>query len=179
MARSRLRGPPHTPYVFARTPVQIYCYLLLLLGLLPNLLPSNRLILYSYLYTYHVLLVITTSCFVYCYWWWVIYYKNTLITYILAPIRPYVPAMQYTMVGCACRVKLRMTKGVVFFVPYRTAIRSGLTYSGVYYTERNTYVPAVLDHSPCMVGCVCPVESRMTKRVVFNCFDHYEQKYSY
>ena len=26
------------------------------------------------------------------------------------------------------RVKLRMTKGVVFFFPYRTAIRSGLTY---------------------------------------------------
>ena len=26
------------------------------------------------------------------------------------------------------RVKLRMTKGVVFFFPYRTASRSGLTY---------------------------------------------------
>ena len=38
----------------------MYCYLLLLLGLLPYLLPSNRLIiLYSYHYTYHVLLVIT------------------------------------------------------------------------------------------------------------------------
>ena len=47
-------------YVFARTPVPIYCYLLLLLGLLPYLLPSDRLIiLYSYHYTYHVLLVIT------------------------------------------------------------------------------------------------------------------------
>jgi len=60
VARSRLRGLPHAPYVFARTPVPIYCYLLLLLGLLPYLLPSNRLIiLYSYHYTYHVLLVIT------------------------------------------------------------------------------------------------------------------------
>ena len=58
------------------------------------------------------------------------------------------------------------SKGVVFFFPYRTAIRSGLTNSG---TGRNTYVPAVLDHAPCMVGCVCPVESRMTKRVVFYC----------
>ena len=53
-ARSRLRCLPHAPYVFARTPVPIYCYLLLLLGLLPYLLPSNRLIiLYSYHYTYH------------------------------------------------------------------------------------------------------------------------------
>ena len=43
--------------------------------------------------------------------------KNTLFTYILAPIRPYVPAVLYTMVGCACRVKLRMTKGVFFFSP--------------------------------------------------------------
>ena len=59
VARSRLRGLPHAPYVFARTPVPIYCYLLLLLGLLPYFLPSNRLIiLYSYHYTYHVLLVI-------------------------------------------------------------------------------------------------------------------------
>ena len=77
------------------------------------------------------------------------------------------------MVGCAWRVKLRMTKGVVFFFPYRTAIRSGLTYTRNY-TGRNTYVPAVLDHTLRMVGCVCPVESRMTKRVVFYCFDHYE-----
>ena len=62
LARSRLRCLPHAPYVFARTPVPIYCYLLLLLGLLPYLLPSNRLIiLYSYHYTYDVLLVITTS----------------------------------------------------------------------------------------------------------------------
>ena len=81
----RLRGPPHAPnqspvslrrpvcgglvppapYVFARTPAPIYCYLLLLLGLLPYLLPSNRLI--------------------------------TL--YILVPIRPYVPAVLYTMAG--------------------------------------------------------------------------------
>ena len=52
-------------------------------------------------------------------------------------------------------------------------------WSYVYYTGRNTYVPAVRDHSPCMVGCVCPVEWRMTKRVVFYCFDHYEQKCSY
>ena len=63
VARSRLRGLPHAPYVFARTPVPIYCYseyLLLLLGLLPYMLPSNRLIiLYSYRYTYHVLLVKT------------------------------------------------------------------------------------------------------------------------
>ena len=60
VARSRLRGLPHAPYVFARTPVPIYCYLLLLVGLLPFLLPSNRLIIvYSYHYTYHVLLVIT------------------------------------------------------------------------------------------------------------------------
>ena len=44
LARSRLRCLPHAPYVFARTPVPIYCYLLLLLGLLPYLLPSNRLI---------------------------------------------------------------------------------------------------------------------------------------
>ena len=36
--------------------------------------------------------------------------------------------LQYTMVGCACLVKLRMTKEVVVFLPYRTAIRSGLTY---------------------------------------------------
>ena len=43
------------------------------------------------------------------------YYKNTLFTYILAPIRTYVPAVLYTSVGCACRVKLRMTKGVVFY----------------------------------------------------------------
>ena len=45
-------------------------------------------------------------------------------------MRPYVPAVLYTMGGCACRVKLRMTKGVVFLFPYeyRTAIRSGLTY---------------------------------------------------
>ena len=56
------------------------------------------------------------------------YYKNTLFTYIPAPIRPYLPAVLYTMVGCACRVSLRMTKGVVFIFPYRTAIRSGLTY---------------------------------------------------
>ena len=62
VVRSRLRGLPHAPYVFARTPAPIYCYLLLLLGLLPCLLPSNRLIiLYSYHYTYHVLLVITIS----------------------------------------------------------------------------------------------------------------------
>ena len=27
VARSRLRGLPHAPYVFARTPVPIYCYL--------------------------------------------------------------------------------------------------------------------------------------------------------
>ena len=60
LARSRLRGLPHSPYVFARTPVPIYCYLLLLLGLLPYLLPLNRLIIsYSYHYTHHVLLVIT------------------------------------------------------------------------------------------------------------------------
>ena len=110
----RLRGPPHAPnqspvslrrpvcgglvppapYVFARTPAPIYCYLLLLLGLLPYLLPSNRLI----------------------------------ILYVLAPTRPYVPAVLYTMIGCACRVKLRMAKGVVFFFLYRTVIRSGLTY---------------------------------------------------
>ena len=51
-----------------------------------------------------------------------------MFTYILAQIRPYVLAVLYTMVGCACRVKLRMTKGVVFFVTYRTAIRSGLAY---------------------------------------------------
>ena len=58
VARSRLHGLPHAPYVFARTPVPIYCHLLLLLGLLPYLLPSNRLIiLYSYHYTYHVLLL--------------------------------------------------------------------------------------------------------------------------
>ena len=62
VARSRLRGLPHAPYVFARTPIPIYCYLLLLLDLLPYLLPTNRLIiLYSYHYTYHVLLVITLS----------------------------------------------------------------------------------------------------------------------
>ena len=61
-ARLHLPCLPHAPYVFARTPVPMYCYLLLLLGLLPYLLPSNRLIiLYSYHYTYHVLLVITTS----------------------------------------------------------------------------------------------------------------------
>ena len=62
VARSRLRGLPHAPYVFTRTPVPIYCYLLLLLGLLPYFLPSNRLIiLYRYHDTFHVLLVITTS----------------------------------------------------------------------------------------------------------------------
>ena len=38
VARSRLRGLPHAPYVFARTPAPIYYYLLLLLGLLPYLL---------------------------------------------------------------------------------------------------------------------------------------------
>ena len=60
VARARLRGLPHAPYVLARTPVPIYCYLLLLVGLLPFLLPSNRLIiLYSYHYAYHVLLVTT------------------------------------------------------------------------------------------------------------------------
>ena len=62
VARSLRRGVPHAPYVFARTPAPIYCYLLLLLGLLPYFLPSNRLIilvLYSYHYTYHVLFVIT------------------------------------------------------------------------------------------------------------------------
>ena len=65
VARSRLRGLPHAPYVFARTPVPIYCYLLLLVGLLPFLLPSNRLImLYSYHYTYHVLLVTTIQLLV-------------------------------------------------------------------------------------------------------------------
>ena len=72
VARSRLRGLPHAPYVSARTPVPIYCYLLLLLGLLPCLLPSNRLIiLYSYLYTYHVLLVLRSNNYsgVYCYWY--------------------------------------------------------------------------------------------------------------
>ena len=42
-------------------------------------------------------------------------------------------------------------EGVVFFFPYRTAIRSGLTYS-VYYTGLIAYLPAVLDHTPCMVG---------------------------
>ena len=52
VARSRLRGLPHAPYVFARTPVPIYCYLLMLLGLLPYLLPSNHLVIvYSYHYT--------------------------------------------------------------------------------------------------------------------------------
>ena len=45
VARSRLRGVPYAPYVFARTPAPIYCYLLLLFGLLPCLLPSNRLIM--------------------------------------------------------------------------------------------------------------------------------------
>ena len=30
-----------------------------------------------------------------------------------------------------------------------------------------------------MVGCVCPVESWMTKRVVFYCFDHYELKHTW
>ena len=71
--RSRLRGVPHAPYIFARTPAPIYCCLLLLLGLLSYLLPSNRLI----------------------------------VLCIVVPIRPYVPAALYTMVGCACRVKLR------------------------------------------------------------------------
>ena len=66
----------------------------MLLGLLPYLLPLNRLI----------------------------------ILYMLTPIRPYVPAVLYTMVGCACRVKLWMTKGVVFSFPYRTAIHSVHTY---------------------------------------------------
>ena len=124
VATSRLRGLPHAPYVFAQTPVPIYCYLLLLLGLLPYLLPSNRLtIVCSYHYTYHVLLVINILLLVVGY-----ILQNTLFTYILAPIRPYVPAVLYTSVGCACRVKLWMTKGVVFFLPYRTAIRRGLTY---------------------------------------------------
>ena len=62
LARPRLRGLPHAPYVFARTPVPIYCYLLLRLGLLPYLIPSNRsMILYSYHYTYHVLLVLRNN----------------------------------------------------------------------------------------------------------------------
>ena len=59
---------------------------------------------------------------------YLLHLNRLIILYILAPIRPYVPAVLYTMVGCACRVSLRMTKGVVFFFPYRTAIRSGLTY---------------------------------------------------
>ena len=42
LARSRLPCLPHAPYVFARTSVPIYCSLLLLLGLLPDLPPSNR-----------------------------------------------------------------------------------------------------------------------------------------
>ena len=64
LARSRPRGLPHAPYVFARTPVPIYCLLLLLSGLLPYLLPSNRLIiLYSYHYTYHVLLVLRSKIY--------------------------------------------------------------------------------------------------------------------
>ena len=60
LQRPVCRGPvPQAPYVFARTPAPIYCYLLELLGLLPFLLPTNRLIiLYSCHYTYHVLLVI-------------------------------------------------------------------------------------------------------------------------
>ena len=64
VARSRHRVLPHAPYVFARTPVPIYCLLLLLSGLLPYLLPSNRLIiLYSYHYTYHVLLVLRSKIY--------------------------------------------------------------------------------------------------------------------
>ena len=68
------------------------------------------------------------------------------------------------------RVKLRITKGVFFYFPivllFVVILR---TYAG-----RNTYLPAALDHTPCMVGCVCPVESRMAKRVVFYRFDQYE-----
>ena len=45
-----------------------------------------------------------------------------------------VQSSEFTMVGCACRVKLRITKGVVFFFPYRTAIRSGLTVSYTHLT---------------------------------------------
>ena len=85
-------------------------------------------------------------------------------------LRPAIALSREGLTRLRIRVKLRMAKGVVFFFPYRTAIRSGLPY----YSGRNTYVPAVLDHSPCMVGCVCPVESRMTKRIAFFCFDHYE-----
>ena len=79
-----------------------------------------------------------------------IYYKNTLFTYILAPIRPYVPAVLYTSVGCACRVKLWMTKGVIFFFPYRTAIRSGLTY--IYWAQ---YVCTCSTRPYTMHGWLC------------------------
>ena len=167
VARSRLRGLPHAPYVFARTPVPIYCYLLLLLGLLPYLLPSNRLIIaYSYHYTYHVLLVITILLLVVRY---LVYITKTRCLLIYWPQYVHTYLQSYTLVCCACRVKLWMTKGVVFFFPYRTAIRGGLTY--IYWAQ---YVCTCSTRPYTMHGCVCPVESRMTKRVVFYCFDHYE-----
>ena len=80
----------------------------------------------------------------------------------------------YTMVGCACPVELRMAKRVVVFFAY-TAIRSSLfTRKNRWlvglrvFTGRNAYVPAVLPRLIyTVVGCVCPVEWRMTKRVVF------------
>ena len=82
LARSRLRGLPHAPYVFARTPVPIYCYLLLVLGLLLYLLPSNRLIvLYSNHHTYHILLVITILLLVVGYIYWPQYIHTYLQCY--------------------------------------------------------------------------------------------------
>ena len=61
VARSRLRGLPHAPYVFARTPVPIYCYLLLLLGLLPYLLPSDRLIIVRIQLPLHVQRIVSNN----------------------------------------------------------------------------------------------------------------------
>ena len=138
---------------------------LLLLGLLPYLLPSDRLIIvYSYHYTYLVSNNYTAIGRG-------IYITKTLCLRIYWPQYVHTYPQCYTLVVVVRAVwnwgwQREWSFSVPIVLLFVVVLRI--------FTGRNTFVPAALDHTPCMVGCVCPVESRMTKRVVFYCFDHYE-----
>ena len=71
------------------------------------------------------------------------------------------------------RVKLRMTKGVVFFFPLRTAIRSGLTYINL-----AQYVFTCSTRPYTMHGWLCLpcgiADDKASCLVPWYCFDHYE-----
>ena len=126
--QGRVSAVSHMPRTSSHEPQYQYTVLFVTAVGPPAVLASLKPLNNTVQLPLHVPCIVSNNYFVYGFWNWVIYYKNTLFKYIPAPIRPYVPAVLYTMVGCACREKLRMTKGVVVFVPYRTAIRSGLTY---------------------------------------------------